>query len=363
MDIFDPALASRHKTALSKRVPQLDGLRGLAALIVAFSHAGNTGLIWRNPQSGQLGVMLFFVLSGFLMAWLYGEREMSWRAWLDYAARRFFRVYPLFALAVVWSVYVARWSYNIPPEAALDHFLLRDGEGVLWTIPVEIKYYLIFPLIAICLYGLPSLAHKIGVLVALITFFALVRMPTDNLAPWRFLPYFLGGYLAALILPKAAELRDRVRGLGLGADVACALVLGAIVFTMPSVWNSLMGERMRAWLHPEIYVPLFASVVLLTCLSPRLAPALLANPVARFVGTISFSLYLSHLIVLRYVRAQGLGEWTLLVAALAVLLVATVLWALVERPSQQIGHLIGRLTRKPPERRVGASAAELSTPP
>ena len=58
---------------MSKNIPQLDGLRGAAAMIVVLAHAGNLGLIWRNPQSGHIGVMLFFALSGFLMAWLYGH--------------------------------------------------------------------------------------------------------------------------------------------------------------------------------------------------------------------------------------------------------------------------------------------------
>lgn len=61
-------MMSRNQTAVYR--PELDGLRGLAAYIVLVSHASNMTGLWGTllgNGAGQFGVMLFFVLSGFLM--------------------------------------------------------------------------------------------------------------------------------------------------------------------------------------------------------------------------------------------------------------------------------------------------------
>ena len=71
-----------------EHIKQLDGLRGLAALLVVYSHAGQQGLVPKNTGTGQIGVMLFFILSGFLMGWLYGRRRLSLAQWADYACSR-----------------------------------------------------------------------------------------------------------------------------------------------------------------------------------------------------------------------------------------------------------------------------------
>ena len=62
---------------MTRNIDALDGLRGFTCLLVVFTHAGNSGLFLNTLGSGQLGVMLFFALSGFLMVHLYGNHEMS----------------------------------------------------------------------------------------------------------------------------------------------------------------------------------------------------------------------------------------------------------------------------------------------
>ncbi|MEZ5986904.1 MAG: acyltransferase [Hyphomonas sp.] len=321
------------------RIPQLDGLRGVAAMIVVLAHAGNLGLIWRNPQSGHIGVMLFFALSGFLMAWLYGMRDMTLRGWASYAARRFFRVYPLFVLAVLWSLWVPRWSYRVNAENYLDHLRLADGVSVLWTIPVEIKYYLVFPFVALAVHAIRSRTAQLTLLAALIAFFALVPMPKEHKPVWPFMSYFLMGYAAAVAL---AWIKERSYP-GWLADLAFACSCAAIVLAMPVVMNALTGYHYKIWSKP-LALSLLVGVTVLSCaLSPRLAPLLLGNPVTRFIGKISFSLYLSHMLVLRYVKSHSPDWLDLPLSMIAVFCVATLLWLIIERPSQWFGQSVGRL--------------------
>ena len=87
-------------------IAQLDGLRGLAALIVVVSHYSNETLLWGGvlgKGGGQTGVMLFFLLSGFLMAHLHLGEAFTARNVGRYALRRIARVYPLFLIAARWS--------------------------------------------------------------------------------------------------------------------------------------------------------------------------------------------------------------------------------------------------------------------
>lgn len=73
--------------------------------MVVFSHAGNQGLFYPIKGTGQIGVMLFFSLSGFLMSYLYGQSRLGAVRLTSYALKRFFRVYPAYLLVVVMSYF------------------------------------------------------------------------------------------------------------------------------------------------------------------------------------------------------------------------------------------------------------------
>src|SRR5664279_4066021 len=96
-----PVPVLEHRT----RLPALDGLRGLAVLMVLLDHASDAKLrifpAADMNRAGKYGVYLFFVLSAFLLTHLLLLRppaELSRaRIWLNYAVRRFFRIFPLYA--------------------------------------------------------------------------------------------------------------------------------------------------------------------------------------------------------------------------------------------------------------------------
>ena len=121
------------------RIPSLDGLRGIAALAVVAFHFN----IFFLPQAGlpfvshaYLAVDLFFLISGFVMAHVYGRELSSDRRahWLKFAIARFARIYPLFALTTLAVIIVAILS-DIRPRfilfsgrsLALQPFLFSNG--------------------------------------------------------------------------------------------------------------------------------------------------------------------------------------------------------------------------------------------
>ena len=85
--------------------PALDGIRGFAALIVVISHSANAGFLPNllGHGLGQMGVALFYALSGFLMAHLYLHRPFDAAAIRQFALRRAARVLPLFYAVILMA--------------------------------------------------------------------------------------------------------------------------------------------------------------------------------------------------------------------------------------------------------------------
>jgi len=154
---------------LSGNISSLDGLRGVAALVVLISHCANRGYLpaFLGQGFGQMGVALFYSLSGLLMAKLYLGRKIDLDALRIFIWRRGARVLPLYYFAL--SIGALFLWINISPfeiESSRDIIragLMLHGTGVLWSIPVEIQFYCIFVLI----WYFSSKGHLIKVLSVL----------------------------------------------------------------------------------------------------------------------------------------------------------------------------------------------------
>src|SRR4051794_22640768 len=154
-----------------KRLPALDGLRGLAVLLVLLDHASDARMrlfeAANMNRAGKYGVYLFFVLSAFLLTHLLLLRPAAElaraRTWINYSVRRFLRIFPLYALVLVVLVLIHRLKWH----DFFTHILLRDGKRQFWTIPVEVKYYMILPLLAVTLSWLRERLWLRGLLAGL----------------------------------------------------------------------------------------------------------------------------------------------------------------------------------------------------
>lgn len=347
----------------------LDGLRGLAVLIVLASHLSNAGLHlfpgFTLTGTGKSGVYLFFVLSAFLLTRILMDRPAgdygTSRLWLDYALRRILRIWPLYLVVLVlsWGLTaggVAGWHYVMDGPAFWRHLSLREGQSVLWSIPVEFKYYFFLPLVALALAWLR--ARKPGWLVEIALVLALLAAaswtwpgsearPNDvRLGPY--LVIFLCGAIAARI-DLALQARPEARGPAAWTGLSLAAAL-ALIATIPSVWAPLTGSALEPALNHAwfLFFGLAWSALLLGVLHGH---AWLRKPFAwkplRWVGAVSFSLYLWHMPVFDGLRLAGAGDWVmaplwLLAAALGV---AAISYLLLERPWRDVR--VGRATPKP----------------
>lgn len=136
------------------RLLRLDGTRGAAALMVVLSHCAYYGMF---PQifargMGTMGVVVFYLLSGFLISWLYADRALTRRSLQSYAVARGARVLPLFYAVLLGSLVLlaafghSGYAYEATGAFWYNAFLI-SGSGVLWSIPVEIHFYMVFVLL------------------------------------------------------------------------------------------------------------------------------------------------------------------------------------------------------------------------
>ena len=327
-----------------KRSEPLDGLRGVAVLLVLLSHSSNAGydVIPGVDASGvgRAGVFLFFVLSSFLLtsqvlARTEADEPVGWRR---FALRRLLRVLP--AYAVCMAVHVALGVFT--PEVALRHLAFVRGEAHFWTIPVEVLFYLSLPALALALGVLPGTWSRAAALVASIAALSWAAPPDyparapdflPNVLP--FMPVFLTGSLLAVLAPVLG----RAGGVA-GRAVVAAGVIGALILVAltPSVASMVIGEpvphrRFHLWFleHAGLWSLLLAAAVVPA--GRALRAALAWRPLTR-LGRISYSVYLYHGMGLAFAAGHPLADTAALVgleAAAASVLLGTVSYVLVER--------------------------------
>ena len=283
------------------RLLPLDGLRGLAVLLVLASHASIEGFDLapglHASGLGIPGVFLFFVLSSFLLTGQLLDRADRREpiGWRRFGARRLLRILPAYALALGVHVIVGAFG----PTDALQHLLMIRAQGHFWTIPVEVFFYLILPLLVLVLRPIVSAWWRSGVLLAAAVLLRW-RFPSDFsvyagtstpiVAPY--LPVFLVGAILAALRPYWVSLdaghQMRQRALRwLGTIAALAL----LVMT-PSVWSALSGmafDHRRFHLQFDLFSGLWAFVIIAALQGGGPLRALASWAPLRGLGQISYS--------------------------------------------------------------------------
>lgn len=272
-------------------IPALDALRGLACLLVIFCHAGYVQFVPLVVGIGSLGVMLFYTLSGFLMAYHYFPKGFSARYWTAFLIRRFVRVYPAFLIATFGYLMLQHYLPRGFPltdgkggiTGLIPSWLLCESRGVFWTIPLEIKFYLLYPLIAYAFFLLSTRTLFLAMLVFWAGLF-FVNIDKGYLMTNGGLSYFISGVFSGIIL-KRCNL-DKIR------PVFWELIVLACPFAFYFCFKLL--DRSNIWAYGWLFAPSMALIILSLAKSRGICQQLFENPVSRFIGHISYSLYLVH---------------------------------------------------------------------
>ena len=357
----------------------LTALRFVAALWVVFFHLQAMQHTFLGPvyelfrpviANGDLGVDVFFVLSGFIITYTYLDRlgpRFRWRAAADFVWARFARMWPAFALVVgvlgLWFVYgtaqesVREWSlqtqapdlspWGLAKQLLMMHLWFQPGTdgaswfGPGWTVSAEWLAYLAFPLLALVLFRLRRL-HPLAALAASV----LVLLPTAILGPdlpiatvehqpyeWllRIACCFIAGAFACIAARNADRMKFNPALAGPGA-----LLTGTAVVVFLAMAGKPGPGRLAVLAFPLL-------IGLLSLTRGWLRSALSARWL-QYGGRSSYSLYLVHMFFI-YLFYWLIRDWpngagplaeNLLAAAclLGIALATHLLFKYVEEPAR-----------------------------
>lgn len=354
---------------------ELEGLRAVGAIAVMLTHIGFlSGATGRDVFPGLLarmdiGVAIFFVLSGFLLFRPYartlfgGSQPPSLRR---YASRRAARIMPALIAVLLGTVLLVPETRRLPGSVWWANVLQIQawrmewdipGLVQLWSLSTEIAFYALLPLIGwiICRLGNPAKPWTVLALAgALFAIPWLTRsayhagLLAEGLTWTRTLPlnldWFGYGIVLALIVEGAARfpllhgLARRVSG--------PALILAASIFWILTTWlggpyDLAPAHPWQEWIKHLGYGLVAALIVMPSALGSSASPLtpLLRSRAVTFLGRISYGIFLWHLAIAFWVRhTLGLelfsgGFWvTLGATSVLTFIVATLSWYLIERP-------------------------------
>jgi peptidoglycan/LPS O-acetylase OafA/YrhL len=318
----------------------LTGLRAVAALLVYFAHAAGNGLLpgfLATAPFGDCGVMLFFALSGFLMAALYLRQEFTFLTVRNFILARIARIYPLFAVTVLASAFVFRadsddFPFWLNGRKALEHLLLWGDGLTLWTISVEFQFYTAFIGLWAAYAFLPRSICDLAfgaISVGLIVLLATLGFPGDRIAITHYAHFFLIGCVAALVVWNVAPVKRK-------ADCALAILFGLLLFLTAILPPPTVEANSYRFL-PLLIIA--GAIVLFTAHGTGIiANRLLASRILVYFGEISFGLYLLHRPAM-YLWQEALGltlHWALmfLLITLTLVCVAHIAHVGIERPAR-----------------------------
>ena len=308
----------------------LDGLRGLAIVLVVLAHSFMThyrpafsigplsiGLEPFVLGGGALGVELFFFLSGFVLFLPYARAMLGLRerpALGRFIDRRFIKIVPSYALAVVLVAFLFTQDADVVQHRAfhvLTHLLFINPwwhstiwsvDGAFWSIGVEVQFYVLFPLLALAMTRRP-VASYLGTLAAgegfrlwlqatgrNQEFFWVCQLPAQ-------IDLFGLGMICAYLYVKFAG-----RNIPNRAAIATTVAVVALV-----VWLVLVNQFAKvsetgrfgvhdAWQndHRLIVGWLIALIALGSLFGARWWRMIVANPLLVWLSVISYNLYLWH---------------------------------------------------------------------
>lgn len=343
----NPADAARMEPAPA-HIPVLDGFRGMAALLVAIFHCWlmTDAPLDRGPLralliAGGLGVDFFFVLSGFVLFLPVVRSGGSFGDLRAYIRRRIARIAPAYYFAILIQAaltpLLTRFASPFRSTGGLvvlaSHLLFLQHEtpkwfvrglgfngavmgfgvnGTLWSLSVEVLFYATLPLIAAFYFRRPLLGFLLGIGSALLLRAAAWNLPAlaelvgasgamsgagPRLAAQfpGYFAHFSFGMMAAFLYVRLWRTRNAGRLRGIGA--AQLLALAALVVTMieyGSRESAAPNGLYQRYLADMVPAAAFAALITLSALASRAGQWPMANPLARWLGDVSYGAFLWH---------------------------------------------------------------------
>ncbi len=320
-------------------IPELDGLRAVAVILVITAHMHAPVL---HLARGHFGVVIFFVLSGYLITsiTLREEKERGKISFSNFYIRRCFRIFPVYYVVLAaYCVLIFGLHVGLEKRAPLMHALpyyltylqeipfVHGGYGLpfyqSWSLGIEEKFYLIWPPLCFLLLR-HTRSWRIPVTVALIagcTFLGPLISPYTSI---------LTGCLLALLFQHDWVRAMASHGSRIGSYVILVVFAALHIFVLP---HSHWGYEDAA------YAPLFtAFLAFLLSRETVVGMALRFRPLVA-IGKVSYGIYLVHILCLNVVEKFFHSPFVSYLGTVALsVCVAGALHFTIERPLIQLGR-------------------------
>ena len=335
-----------NNTQSAHKYQALDSLRGIAALMVVFQH------FWEmsNPSNARLkpwlffcagheAVILFFVLSGFVLS--HQLRNFKFKQYPQFILRRILRIYPAYYIALACSaillIYISRyhpatlaqygltpWFYiwsstNFDTPMWIGSLSLISHQGnsldvATWSLFYEMWLSLAFPLIIFGFIHSKALLRTISLslIIGISYYFWRYGNLLDN--QWQSIVYYSWYFICGMYLYYYHQ-RLKFSASWLGLLIGCALYFSNYL---------LFGKIASRMLH-ELLIAGGSCLIMINCLYFTPLKWLLDTMLFRFYGKISYSLYLFHLPVLYALSYLYLPHGSLWIIKLLTLVVSTLI--------------------------------------
>jgi len=357
------------------RVPELDGIRGIAILMVLLLHwvvrpaapilRHWSPRLWALLDLSWCGVDLFFVLSGFLIAGILVDHRDAPNVLRTFYTRRACRILPAYlVLLFLASLPIGGASQVAQGEIPLAAYLLflqnlwssagarvAFALGPCWSLAIEEQFYLGLPVLLLWVFR-GRFGSFAAVMLLAPPLLRCLCLASGWRSPWDFTPCRLDapfwGVLAAVLVrdPRAAALLLKYRRALLWAAGAALLGVAGLsqLVLLPAGTNLLLSIGL------SLIAAAFTLALVSVLLSPQAAPARLVRwAPLRWSGKHSYFLYLFHLVVLLFIP---IAQFTLRVAvsACALAVLAAISWRWLELPFLKLGAAVeySESARSPP---------------
>ncbi len=324
---------------LEGRSKTLDGVRGLAVLMVLASH---THFLWLWGQ-GAYGVWLFFALSGYLLSQPFLDRPgVTPQRYGRFLARRLLRIMPAF-WATLLLFHLPIMGYGLE-DTLLNASLIKMSLH-FWSIKQEILLYLVLPPLVSCVafFGQRYLTFAALLTVIGLTFYARVDenvILLDGNLPLYAAPFMMGLAAAAVVRSAVFERLKQCSAAQAAGDIFAVVFLLSIFATAPWIYDVLLsplfgkaGPTSWAWTHYWGHSLACGALVTAALLDGKLVRAIFGNAFMRMVGILGYSIYLVHMSLMTALAHAGLPAGAPLFAGTLALSIvcAMAMYGLVER--------------------------------
>lgn len=350
-----------------KRLEQLDSLRGAAAVIVIICHLTNL-TVWVNPKmkmlqfapfrflwEGRGSVIVFFILSGFVLSLPFYKENNSVK-YSAFIVKRICRIYIPYYFAILLGIAMRTlysegslfglWTGKLNFSVILNHLLLfpmfdqNSIDPVIWSLSHEIRISFIFPII---MYFILKYNERVilsfGIVLSTV---GIVLAETFNLMGWDYYTnYFLSLHfilmfiVGALLAKNRLFIVERYNNLKKGYKISLFITM-ILLFSYSRL---LIPGYAADW-----FLGISGLWLIISALSNNTFSKFLLTKPCAFLGKISYSIYLNHLIVILTVISLLHKKVSIpllwIISILVTLIVSSITYRFIEKPSIKLGRYI-----------------------